>query len=162
MPAGRPTKFNPLMIDQVLSYQFRKGATITEICELLGVPYKMVYDWMTAYPDFREAVALARAVQDDDVETSMYHRAKGGVVVWEDRAVGKGQVMRLEKLLPADVEAGFNWLYNRRPDKWSRRQDVNLSGSITANFQVNLGTDRNKERDITPDGKSQQGIEQTK
>jgi hypothetical protein len=139
-PHGSPPYvYHPGIVEIIKDADYKKGATIPEIAEILGVTKRTIYEWMQSYEDVAHAVAYARSLQDDDIELSMFQRAKGSVVVWEDRPVGKGEVQRLEKLLPADVEAGFNWLYNRRPD----------------------GQDK-QERDITPNGNSEQGIQPIK
>lgn len=147
---GPPFVYNPNIAKIIENTDFKKGATIKEIADYVGVTRKTIYEWMSTYPELCDAIACARGLQDDEIESSMFHRAKGGVVVWEQRATKDGEIVTLEKMLPADVEAGFNWLYNRRPDRWSRRQDVNLSGSITATFNVSLGQDKDKAIDVTP------------
>ena len=146
---GAPSLFHPMMIEQIENYEFKRGATITEICELLGVHYRKVYDWMEAYPEFKQAVAWARTMSDCNVESGLYRRATGTVIV-EQKPNGKWGIVDCKRELPPDTDAALNWLYNRQPDRWSRRQDVNLSGSITATFNVSLGQDKDKAIDVTP------------
>jgi hypothetical protein len=50
--------------------------------------------------------------------------------------------------VPADVNAGFRWLYNRQPEKWRDRRNVDQTGSIDVRLAV-----------MTPEERARDAIE---
>lgn len=76
---GRPTQYDPMMIDILDKAEgdtFGAG-TITDICTLLGVPYRSVYQWMNEHEDFSHAVMRVRERADQLVVSAMRKRATG-------------------------------------------------------------------------------------
>ena len=131
---GRPQQYRPKMCDLIDNYQFNRGATITEICELLGLPYRVVYDWMDRYPEFSQAIARARARCDDHVVKGLYNRCVG-LDIREQRVTKDGDVVDISRELPPDPDAAIAWLANRQPEEWRRKDRDDVS---QVNIQINL------------------------
>lgn len=55
MPAGRPSKYNPAFVDEVLPFM-EQGYSTTALAGHLGVSRQTIYDWMDAHPAFLDAV----------------------------------------------------------------------------------------------------------
>lgn len=77
--AGRPTKFDPLLIPKVKKFMLMT-ATIDQLADFLEVDRSQVYRWMEKEPKFRDAVNSGREEADANVASSMYRRAVGGKV----------------------------------------------------------------------------------
>lgn len=76
---GRPTQYDPKMIDILDKAEgdtFGAG-TVTDICTLLGVPYRDVYRWGEEHPEFWQAVLRVRERADQLVVSAMRKRATG-------------------------------------------------------------------------------------
>ena len=109
-------------------------ATATQIANHLGIAVSTLYLWMNEHPAFMEAVKRRRAQADDEVEGSLYGRAKGyTATITEDRLDKEGITHTLAKEIhvAADPNAGLNWLKNRRPEEWRDKKEVEITGSHT-------------------------------
>ena len=58
MPAGRPTKYNPAMCDQVVACG-RQGMSKAEIAAELDINRETLNEWAKIHPDFSDAVQRA-------------------------------------------------------------------------------------------------------
>lgn len=59
-PVGRPTKYDPVYADQVVD-AMREGLSLTAFAGLIGVARSTINEWMTAHPEFSEAVSRGKA-----------------------------------------------------------------------------------------------------
>ena len=60
MPAGRPTKYDPAMVDKVVPF-LAQGYSVVALAGHLGVCYDTVKEWEKDYPEFSAAVQKGRA-----------------------------------------------------------------------------------------------------
>ena len=141
---GRPTQYDVAMCALIENTPAEAlgAATITDICILLGVPYKMVYDWMNEHDDFRETVMRARDRGDQLVINALRKRAEGfehptkeqtthtkrnaeggDEVVSESFKIGKVYV-------PPDTNAAKFWLANRQRKEWADRKQIDLKADF--------------------------------
>lgn len=111
------------------------GLTDNEIAFQFGINPDTLYDWATKYPDFSESLKEGKTEADSFVADSMYARACGtatfpAVKIFMPAGADKPvYASYTERALP-DVNAGFRWLYNRQPDRWRERKQVDVTGSL--------------------------------
>src|SRR5690348_13804678 len=74
---GRPSKFRPECIEQVRKLCAQFGATNEEIADFLGVTRRTLTNWMAEHPALAKAMKIGKAVTDERVVQSLYHRAVG-------------------------------------------------------------------------------------
>jgi hypothetical protein len=122
---GRPTKYRPEFAHQA-EHMCRLGATDFELCRFFGIAKPTLYDWMRLYPEFSASIKGAKALPDERVERSLYHRAIGYTHELEEVHVINGDVVivKLTKHYAPDTAAGFIWLKNRKPLEWRDRHEV--------------------------------------
>lgn len=109
------------------------GLTQLEISKFFEVGDRTFKDWMTRYPELREAVKSGAAIADAEVAISLFKRACGYSHPEDDiRTVALGANMGSEivitptiKHYPPDTMAGMYWLNNRQRGRWSRTPDPN-------------------------------------
>jgi transposase len=68
---GRPTKYNPEYIEQVLSYVGEQGKSVTQFAFHLRVSKSTVYLWAQEYPEFSDALTLAQEWSQAAWETKL-------------------------------------------------------------------------------------------
>lgn len=83
------------------------GATDMELAEFFDVSKQTIYNWKERFPEFRDAIRLAKFEADMKVTESLYNKALAG-----------------------DVTACIYWTKNRRPDLWRDRKEVEHSGNV--------------------------------
>ena len=65
MPAGRPTKYTPELIEEICLL-LQKGKTLTKICEQEDMPcFATVNTWLLKYDEFLELYRKSRLIQAD-------------------------------------------------------------------------------------------------
>ena len=134
---GRPTDY-----DSIYVVQARKlcelGAVDSELAEFFGVSVRTIYRWKLQHEDFCHAMACGKALADDRVERALYQKATGFTYVEQQalkykvsKDVEDVKVVDVEKYAVPDTQAGLNWLFNRRPEKWrniSRHEHTGKDG----------------------------------
>lgn len=60
MPAGRPSEYNPVYCDLVIE-AMTDGKSLTAFAAEIGVARSTINYWMDSYPEFSEAVNIAKA-----------------------------------------------------------------------------------------------------
>jgi len=65
----------------------------------------------------------------------MYHRARGtatipAVKIFMPSGADEPVYAPYTEHAFADVNAGFRWLYNRHPEKWRDRRNINVEGAV--------------------------------
>ncbi len=129
---GRPTEYNPKMIEILDSQpEYPGGATITEICELLGCNYRYIYRWMDAHVDFCQAISRARGRADKKVEKSVFSAACGYEhpedKIFPGRKSGDPPIIvPTTKRYPTAIDAAMFWLTNRDPKHWQRKEQIEV------------------------------------
>lgn len=100
MPGGRPSKYEPEMLDQLRELALA-GKTDEEIATAIGVARSTLALWKARHPEFSDALRAWKGEADDAVELSLYRKAIAG-----------------------DTTAAIFWLKNRRSAEWRDKQDV--------------------------------------
>ena len=129
--AGRPTKYNPKYHLPWVRGLARRGLTVDEIAEEMGVHRDTIYEWAKVHEEFSDALNEGRSLADSFVEDSLFRRAIGGT--YTEKRMGKrpdkkGDVKNfaevIEREMPPDTTACIFWLKNRRPDLWRDKPEV--------------------------------------
>lgn len=133
---GRPTSYRPEYVEQCRQMS-EAGATAYEIASAFGVTPPTLYYWGVAHPEFLEALKIGKALADERVITSLYHRANGYSHSSEKILVIDGEVVRVPYVEhhPPDVAAAFIWLKNRRPTEWRDRREESHDGNVTVTIK---------------------------
>ncbi len=132
--AGRPRVYEPAYCPRAKRLALL-GLTDVEIAEQFGITKETLYEWSAAQPDFSDSLSQGKIEADSYVADSMYARARGTATVPAVKifmpagATEPVYAPYLERALP-DVNAGFRWLYNRQPDRWRERKQVDLAGTL--------------------------------
>lgn len=125
----------------------RRGLTVKEISEELGVAKSTICKWVSENEELSDALKEGRDYADTKVEESLYKRAVGYSYTEKKTIVGVGQkggeqkparIEITEKFLPPDTTACIFWLKNRNPQLWRERQDINLTDDAHINALANL------------------------
>lgn len=125
----------------------RRGLTVKEISEELGVAKSTICKWVSENEELSDALNEGRDYADTKVEESLYKRAIGYSYTEKKTIVGVGQkggeqkparIEITEKFLPADTTACIFWLKNRNPQLWRERQDINFTDDAHINALANL------------------------
>lgn len=108
-PVGRPTKYNPVMCDRVISLGL-EGASITEMAFELGIDKTTLYDWLESNPEFSNAVKQAHSA------SQTWWEKEGRRGIWGGKAFN-----------------ATTWIFNmknRFRDDWADRTEVEHSGQV--------------------------------
>lgn len=129
------------------------GLTDYELAIVFGVSNTTIVRWRHQHPEFAEALQAGKALADDRVERSLYHRAIGYSYEAEEIFVRPGLVkvttkkdgtkvverggpetirVKTIKHVPPDVTATIFWLKNRRRDQWRdvHKHEVGPAGAF--------------------------------
>lgn len=122
---ARPSKFTEEMPEQA-KFLAEKGFTDAELAAFFKVTEQTVNNWKTAHPEFFESLKEGKAVADDKVVASLFHRATGysHPEVHVSNFQGTITLTPLTKHYPPDTTAAIFWLKNRRPDEWRDKTEV--------------------------------------
>ena len=122
---ARPTKYTPAITDSVRKLCAHFGATTQQVATLLEAGERTRKRWMHKYPELGEAMKPAKAVADERVVKSLYHRAIGYSVESEKVFCSNGKIVRAKVLVhyPPDTAAAIWGTKNRQPDDWRERRD---------------------------------------
>lgn len=116
---GHPTAYKPEYCGQA-SKLCLLGATDAELASFFEVATRTIYRWQAEFPEFCQALKVAKSEADLRVERSLYHRAVG----YEHEAVKimavAGEVVKVPYIehVPPDTTAMIFWLKNRQSEKW--------------------------------------------
>jgi hypothetical protein len=116
---GRKSAYRPEYSG--LAEQYCKGGmTDLEVADMFGVSGVTVWAWKTRFPEFLRAFQSGKAVADDRVERSLFHRAVGYSFEAEEVFQYQGKIVRakVRKHVPPDTASMIFWLKNRRKDQW--------------------------------------------
>lgn len=140
MAGGRPTKYNDSFV-AVAETVCKLGGTNYDVADSLKVNVATVNRWMNKYPEFCDAIKVAKKEADKRVELSLYTRAVGfdhetvKVMQYQGQPV---IIPYTEKVLP-DVTAGIFWLKNRDPENWRNNPEPNADEApkeLNISFEV--------------------------
>ena len=148
MPAGRPTSYKPEYVEQAKKLCLL-GATDIELADFFKVSIATIYRWRNTHEKFCEAVCAGKEFADERVERAFYQRAVGYTFQSEKVFQFQGAIVRADtrEHVPPDPSAGFNWLKNRRGDRWRDKIETQHSGGFAIEKVV-----REIVRPANPDG----------
>ena len=131
---GRKLTYRPAYHDPIIYGLARLGATLAQIAEALQISRATLYLWQDQFPSLVDAIKRARDAADDEVQRSLFERARGytkdKVTV---RKVGSEVSVTKETVfIPPDTTACIFWLKNRQRAAWSDRQELDLTGAAGA------------------------------
>lgn len=122
-----------------------KGRTNKEIADnLLGVAVSTLYEWQNKFEDFSDALKAGKVIIDDDVKNSLVKRAIGMTikeVKTEVFANGEIKTTIIEKEIPPETEAMKMWLYNRCPEEFKNKQNLEHTGKGGGGIKIELAGD---------------------
>lgn len=129
---GRPTEYNEKYHVPWVRMLARRGLTIDEIADELGVNRATVFRWKEKHPEFCDAINEGRETTDALVENALFRKALGGTYT-ETRMIGTptgnggvapSKVEKITREVAPDTAAAIFWLKNRQPDKWRDKREV--------------------------------------
>lgn len=135
MAAGRPTKFKKEFVEQAKKLA-HLGATDIELADFFEIDVRTLYRWKHTNEEFCQAVTCGKDQADERVERSLYNRAVGysydAVKIFMPAGAEAPVYAPFTEHVPPDTGAAFNWLKNRRSDRWRDKteQDVNIKGDL--------------------------------
>lgn len=114
------------------------GATNFEAAQHFGVSERTINLWRARDPQFNEAMKIGNDLADDLIERTLYHKARGYTFHSEKIFQHEGKVIRVPTVEHAapDTTAMIFWLKNRRRDRWTDQQNVNLTGAVDLNVKT--------------------------
>jgi hypothetical protein len=129
MPAGRPTEYKASDLPKLRELA-AGGATDLEMADYLGVSNTTFYRWKHQHKEFRHTLKLGKAEADENVEQSLYQRARGYSVDTVKVFCTQGEVTKvpIREHYPPDTTAAIFWLKNRKPNEWRDKSEVEIPG----------------------------------
>ncbi len=117
---------HPIIIERLVG----AGLNDSQIAGFLGIAPETFTGWKNKYQVVRRIVDTARMERDVKVFDALYKRAIGYENPEEDiRVVDKALVITpILKHYPGDVRAQELWLFNRMPQDWKSKTNIELTG----------------------------------
>lgn len=124
---GRKTKYRA-QFAEMAQRACEVGFTDKEISDLLGVCEATINEWKLEYVEFSGALKAGKAVADDRVERSLYHKAVGysfdAVKIFMPANSREPVYAPYREQVAPDTTAAIFWLKNRRSEQWRDKTDV--------------------------------------
>ena len=140
---GRPSKYKEEYCEQAEKLA-RLGATDREMADFFGVTEQTLNNWKTDKDGnetpFFESLKRGKVESDARVVDSLYQRALG-YSCREDKVFlvdKKPLIVPMMKQYPPDTTAAIFWLNNLRPSEWRDRQDINVTGDMSADVSAKI------------------------
>lgn len=137
MAGGRPSRYKAEYADQ--AYKFcLLGATDARLGEFFGVSEQTINAWKDAHPEFLESIKRGKDIADAEIAHALFHRAKG----YSHKAVKifqhQGEIITEEytEHYPPDTGAAMAWLKNRQSRDWRDKQDIEHSGKMALDVDI--------------------------
>jgi hypothetical protein len=140
---GRPSKYKEEYCEQAEKLA-RLGATDKEMADFFGVTEQTLNNWKTDKDGnetpFFESLKRGKVESDARVVDSLYQRALGYSHPEDKIFIDKGKpiIVPTIKHYPPDTTAAIFWLKNRRPSEWRDRQDINVTGDMSADVSAKI------------------------
>jgi hypothetical protein len=108
------------------------GCTLADFGEIVGVAEATVETWTKRHPEFGAAWRAGRRMATSSIATRLYQRAMGYTYeeVHVKVAAGRIHLVRVPKHVPPDVEAAKIVLFNREPELWKNRVEVDQTHHV--------------------------------
>lgn len=121
MSGGAPTAYRAEFCAQAQKLCLL-GATDAELASFFEVSTRTIYRWINEYPEFCQALKVAKDEADKRVERSLYHRAVGysyeAVKIFLRTNDEVPVYAPYTEHVPPDTTAMIFWLKNRQSAKW--------------------------------------------
>lgn len=128
---GRPSNYKADYAKQAAKL-CELGATDAEVADFFEVSLATITNWKAKHPDFVGALKSGKAVSDERVERSLYHRAVGykhdAVKIFMPAGAKAPVYAPYVEHIPPDTTACIFWLKNRRPALWRDVQKHEIGG----------------------------------
>lgn len=136
---GRPTKYKKEYSEQAAKL-CALGATDIQLANFFGVCDKTIDNWKSSHPEFLRSLKESKAELDNRVVRSLFERAKGYSHPEQKVFCNNGEITTHEttKHYPPESTAMIFWLKNRQPEKWRDKQEIDLTGNLNVNFNMNF------------------------
>lgn len=120
----------------------KKGLTNEQIIDILPISRDTFYGRLRSDPYFSYALNKYRGLAKEQVENAMFNSALG-FHYKEEQATPLG-VFEVKKYALPNVSAQKEWLYNRAPDEWRRKNEV-IQANTTDISALNVTLRRREE-----------------
>ena len=133
---GQPTKFRAEFVKQAQKL-CEMGATDEDLADFFGVNRTTIWRWARANDKFCNTLKAGKALADQRVEMSLYHKAIGytfdSVKVFMPANAPAPVYAPIREHVAPDTTAMIFWLKNRKPEEWRDKTDHDVSGHININ-----------------------------
>lgn len=128
-PGGRPNKHAEIDLEKVKRCA-ESGMNNDQIAIAIGIASSTLYEYQKDWPEFSEALKAGKVDPDDEIEASLFLRAKGFSRKTIKQAIVDGGLVDVEeeKYFPPDPVSGIFWLCNRRKKRWRHVSHIEHSG----------------------------------
>jgi hypothetical protein len=126
---GRPTSYQDRYAEDARKL-CELGATDIDLADFFKVSDRTIYRWAAQHEAFCQALKAGKAVADERVERSLYHKAVGYTFDSEKVFQHQGAIVRAktrEHVAP-DTTAAIFWLKNRKQAEWRDISRTELTG----------------------------------
>lgn len=124
MPGGRPTTYDPAFCEEAIEFMSR-GYSVGALAGHLRVARSTVYLWAETHHEFSDALEVGKSLSQ---------------LFWEGRNI------EIAKSGDGNATATIFALKNRARDDWRDRQEVEQSGEVKHDHNLNVsGADKLKE-----------------
>src|SRR6266851_4820019 len=130
---GRPTIYRPELATLARKLALL-GATEAEMADALNINVSTLSNWMDKHSEFSRAIESGKVQADAEVAERLYSRATGhshaAVKIFMPAGADAPVYAPYVEHHPPNVGAAKVWLYNRQPDRWHDKREVNHTGTI--------------------------------
>lgn len=145
---ARPSKYETHVQPKLLLIEAwaRDGLTLDQIADNLGIAKSTLCDYQNNYSDLSDALKNGREVIDVMVENALLKSAMG--YEYEEVTTEYTDLKSGENVYPAEVTkrvvkhaapnttALIFWLKNRKPKQWRDKQEIEQSGSLALDVDI--------------------------
>lgn len=137
MAGGRPSKYKAEYAEQ--AYKFcLLGATDARLADFFNVDEATIHRWKHDHKEFCDSIKRGKEIADAEIAQALYHRAKGyshdAVKIFNNN--GEIIVEPYTEHYPPDTGAAMAWLKNRQPTHWRDKQDIEHSGKLDLDVDI--------------------------
>lgn len=135
---GRPSKYKDEYAEQAFKLCLL-GATDKELADFFDTTEQTINAWKNNHPKFLESLKKGKMAADAKVASKLYHRAIGYEHPEIITATFQGSItdtMEVVKHYPPDTTAGIFWLKNRDPARWRDKQDIEHTGKMALDVDI--------------------------
>lgn len=139
--AGRPSKYESHVKPKLLliGAWARDGLTDADICKNLDVSQDSFIQYKKEYPELIESLKRNKEEADIIIENELYEKAKGKIMSLNKvKVLNDGTLIPYEEevYIPGDTTAQIFWLKNRKPQAWRDKQEIDHSGKLALDVDI--------------------------